>query len=101
MSKKYTQYKRFIGDMCRNFDKHDGAVMVELAFIYKIPTSWSKKKKANANNEIPIGDVDNNVKSVLDALEGIAYTNDRQVVAISASKAYGDDDLVYIKIEGV
>lgn len=37
------------------------------------------------------GDLDNRIKIILDALQGIAYTNDNQIVEIHASM--GDDKL--------
>lgn len=35
-----------------------------------------------------MGDVDNYVKAVLDALNGVAWDDDRQVVSLTASKLY-------------
>jgi Holliday junction resolvase RusA-like endonuclease len=37
-------------------------------------------------------DLDNQIKTVLDALEGLAYNNDSQVVDISAHKRYANYD---------
>ena len=37
-------------------------------------------------------DVDNLIKMVLDSLEGIAYKNDRQVVAVTARKRWTRPD---------
>ena len=44
---------------------------------------WYCKKACNG------GDLDNRLKVVLDALEGIIYKNDKQVVRISAEKIMG------------
>ena len=71
---------------------------MSMEFIFKIPKSWSKKKKATAYMEVPVGDIDNLCKGVMDALEGIAFVNDRQVVEITARKMYGEDDCVSVSL---
>ena len=43
-------------------------------------------------------DLDNCVKSVLDALNGTAYEDDSDIVRISATKSYGETDNVKIVI---
>lgn len=66
------------------------AMVVE--FQSKPPKSWSKQKQKKAlNKEIyPISrpDVDNLLKGVQDALNGVAYPDDSQIVAITARKVY-------------
>lgn len=60
---------------------------------YPVPRSWSKAKKAAALEGIyrpGKPDLDNVVKLVLDALNGTAYDDDKQVVYISARKAYSE-----------
>lgn len=55
-----------------------------------IPTSWSKKKqkehefKRHTNKP----DVDNLAKLVMDALNGVAYADDKQIYSLSVSKIY-------------
>lgn len=44
-------------------------------------------------------DIDNIIKAVLDALNGIAYKDDTQVVQVRASKVYQDDARVDVTIE--
>lgn len=58
---------------------------------FPIPNSWSKQKKELARNgELYPGkpDVDNLEKSILDALNGLAYSDDSQVIQLSISKYY-------------
>jgi Holliday junction resolvase RusA-like endonuclease len=43
-------------------------------------------------------DLDNLIKTVLDALNGIAYTDDKQIVRLGATKAYGTDPKILISI---
>lgn len=73
--------------------KFDGSVSINIEAIFKIPESWSKKKKwetidQGKRPEIR-PDIDNIVKIVMDALNGVAYKDDSQVVDISARKVYG------------
>ena len=57
-----------------------------------IPASWSKKKQQDAvTSEIrPTGkpDIDNYVKAVMDAGNGILWVDDSQVVELHSMKAY-------------
>lgn len=69
-----------------------GAVIARLAFYLPIPKSWSKKKRVMAlRGEIsPTGrpDTDNLVKSVTDAVNGVVYADDSQIINIIANKCY-------------
>lgn len=68
------------------------AVTVCVFLSVPMPASWSKKKKALAHLKPCVSrpDIDNTLKTVLDALNGIAYADDAQVFSVSASKFYGD-----------
>ena len=83
-----------------------GDVDVELMFVYAIPKSWPRwrKERAEEQHERPgIADVDNLTKQVLDALNGIAYDDDKQVVSLTCSKHYvtdvGDDAFTYVVVK--
>ena len=69
-----------------------GALEVSMNVGFPIPKSWSKKKTKEATDGIlkPITkpDLDNIAKLVLDALNGIVYKDDSQVVELSISKFY-------------
>ncbi len=60
--------------------------------IYKgVPKSWSMAKRARAldGQEIPgKPDLDNVAKAVLDALNGVTYADDAQVVRLVVQKQY-------------
>ena len=45
-----------------------------------------------------LGDVDNFLKAVLDALNGICYQDDAQVTHISATKNFGEPH-IFIELE--
>ena len=55
-----------------------GAIAVGMTFMFARPKSHKRLK--DKAPEFPPCDLDNLVKGVLDALPGIAYHNDRQVV---------------------
>lgn len=79
----------------------DKTLQVAIEAVYPIPQSFSKAKKNDAVNgdlrPTTKPDCDNVIKVVLDALNGIAYHDDKQVVCVSCSKYYGETG--YIKIQ--
>ena len=81
------------------------AFRVEISARYEVPQSWSKKKRAAAlAGEIQPQtkpDCDNLVKVVLDALNGVAYNDDRQVIYVACRKKYAEEGSVLVKIEEV
>ncbi len=80
-----------------------GAISLELVFGCKIPKSWSKKKTEEAQNgfirHISKPDLDNLIKAVKDALNGIIWQDDSQVFNIIADKVYVDKPRTWIKIK--
>lgn len=70
----------------------EGPVAVSVVFMLKMPTNWSKAKKLLTQDQevLPTKkpDVDNLVKTVFDALNGLAYEDDKQIVELSARKVY-------------
>lgn len=69
-------------------------VELVITAYYAIPKSWPKKKQqlAQAGELRPMvkPDADNIVKIISDALNGLAYKDDAQVVTVSFEKWYGD-----------
>lgn len=80
----------------------DRPLMVSLLIFLPIPKSESRKKRAlMANGEIlptKKPDVDNVMKSVLDALNGLAYRDDSLICVASASKKYAESPKVLVEI---
>lgn len=82
----------------------DVPVKAYIEVIIPIPKSWSNKKHiaAEKGEIVPTarnGDVDNYGKSILDALNGLAYEDDAQVTTLYVTKKYGSDPYVLVKIE--
>jgi Holliday junction resolvase RusA-like endonuclease len=80
-----------------------GPLCVVLTLHCGIPASWSRRKRVDAITRIisPTGkpDVDNVVKLVLDAMNGVFYLDDKQVVELHASKYYSDVPRIEVSIE--
>lgn len=101
-------YEKLIGECYKEQDNRvfNGAISVSIEAVFKIPTSWSKKKTwetidQGKRPEIR-PDIDNIVKVVLDGLNGIAYEDDSQVVEVNAKKVYGlGYEGVHINVEAV
>ena len=79
-----------------------GALEVAVSAHYPIPASWSKRKRAQAlRNEIRPTvkpDLDNVVKAVLDALNGVAYVDDCQVVDSHGRKSYSERPSLLVQV---
>lgn len=82
-------------------EKIDGPVKLSCSFIYEPPKSWSKKKRAEAMGawKTTRPDRDNLEKLVADALNGIAYDDDGQVVTGPSMKFYGPEAATIIQVE--
>lgn len=65
----------------------DAALKVNLTFTFIRHKSVTAKKRPHPNVK---PDLDKLVRAVLDALTGVAWRDDAQVVAIEAVKVYGD-----------
>lgn len=79
-----------------------GPVLLEMHMLHPIRESWSKKKKAGAlSGEIAPTikcDADNCLKAVCDALNGIVWKDDVQVVNVSLSKRFAETPGVKVRI---
>lgn len=80
-------------------------VSVEIVAVYAIPKSASKKKREQMlNGEIlptKKPDYDNIAKIITDALNGVAFHDDAQVVYSTQLKLYGEIPRVEVDINGV
>lgn len=68
---------------------------VEIKFVYEIPKSWPKWKRAQVGSGLPKvsrPDTDNLVKTVLDALNSVAYEDDSFIYNMTATKIYSDTE---------
>jgi Holliday junction resolvase RusA-like endonuclease len=72
-----------------------GPLAMEVHFILYRPKSLPRRLVHHVRKP----DLDNFIKAVKDALKGLIYRDDSQIVRLSASKAYGDPPRVELIIE--
>ena len=80
-------------------------IELSITFCYRRPKNHyrSKNKELILKDDAPFyksskADLDNLVKFVADSLNGIFYKDDSQIVSIYASKVWGAEDYVFVKI---
>lgn len=103
--KKTRAYEHLVRDSflaTADHEKIDGPVEVEIIALYKVPSSFNKKKKAQALQGIiqptKVPDCDNIAKAICDALNGLAYDDDKQIISLKVTKRYSNDELVRVSI---
>lgn len=89
------------------YTKMAGTLKVDIIAFFEPPVSTPKKNRwSMINGFIPYykkPDIDNVIKSVMDALNGVAYYDDRNVIAVYGFKCYGEynhTDVVITEIGG-
>ena len=107
--KRIVEYKEAIKEMVRSqlpdhfsiIPKGTPIGINRLNYQFEIPVSWSKKKKAEAHWMTSRPDLHDNLnKALFDALEGIIWEADHNVVRINnLEKFYGENNLITIEIE--
>ena len=91
---------------CGNYRYHDDVPLIVAIFVHiEPPQSASNIKKTRMLNhaEYPLKkpDVDNVAKIILDALNGIAYRDDKQVVTLIVKKSFAGESGVGVTISEV
>jgi Holliday junction resolvase RusA-like endonuclease len=101
-SKDYKKYVALHARQAYAWSPIRGAVKMSVDVYKKMPKSFTKKQKEQAlsGELLPIvkPDTDNYVKGIKDALNGICYMDDAQVVDESVRKFYSDEPRVEIGI---
>lgn len=81
----------------------EGALMLELNLYFSIPKSTRKKDlpamRTGGIRPVKRPDLDNCLKAVCDALNGIAYKDDSQIVGAVVQKFYSDEPRAEIEIK--
>lgn len=102
-SKDYKDYVRLAAAEHAPAGLLEGPLGMVLTVYRSIPKSFSKKKAALAEDgEIrPVSkpDVDNYLKGVKDALKGVIWKDDSQVVEVFAQKRYSSRPRIEVKIK--
>lgn len=97
---KTRRYEKLIRDSWTYGIVQGDALKISMAFAFPPPTSLSKRKQDAMiymlRTKKP--DLDNLVKAVLDALNGVAFDDDSKVAEIFAQKLYAPEPYVEVKI---
>lgn len=87
----------------RDKTKYEKAISVTIRFYRKVQKSISKKEhvRRTEGHVRPIvkPDLDNYIKSTLDALNGVIWTDDATIVELNTSKWYADDPRIEIEVK--
>ena len=81
----------------------DKPISLTIKAYYEIPKSFSKSKRLQALQgqlrPLVKPDIDNVCKSVLDALNGVAYYDDKQVISVVCEKWYAEKGCLEIEVK--
>lgn len=101
-SRSYKDYVRLVAAEQSPEKLLEGPLVVLLKVFKPIPRSFSKKKAEQAEGCIvrPVTkpDVDNYVKILCDALNGVIWRDDSQVVELNVGKYYGNKPRIEVEI---
>lgn len=90
-----TRYERLVAQSARAAGARPaaGPVAVEMEIRFPIPKSWPKRRREAADGQphTQRPDLDNLVKSVLDGLNGVAFSDDAQVHSVKTRKVWSAD----------
>ncbi|MCG2556919.1 RusA family crossover junction endodeoxyribonuclease [Staphylococcus epidermidis] len=102
MPTSYTKHKTYIQKQIPKL-LTDKKLKVSLYFYFEPPKSWSKKQKL-----ISIGqykrtkpDIDNLIKTVLDAANDHLWKDDNQIAHIESFKQYAEEAKIIMNVEEV
>ena len=79
-------------------------ISIKILFKFKIPKSYTKKQHSDALGGIlrpSRADIDNYIKSVLDGLNKVAYSDDRYIYKIEAEKMFAEEDETIVEIKSL
>lgn len=96
-SRHYGSYVRMVAATYAPAELLDQALKLTCCFVIQKPASKPRRCLHPATKP----DLDNLVKAVKDALEGVLYTNDSRIVEIAARKVYGTPPGVQVQLEEV
>ena len=104
--KKTRDYERLVKQVYElqvGEDLGESALLVEIDFYFAIPKSYTKKRRMAIERGEEVytkrPDLDNLAKTITDALNGIAYKDDSQIIEMNLKKHYSPEDKVVVAIE--
>ena len=98
MPKEYVNHKEMLKWHFNRFEHFGkGKIRLEVLFAFKMPARGLKRRMY----DMPVPDIDNLVKTLMDSMQGILFDDDRQIVEISAKKIYSEVNCYIVKMEKV
>lgn len=90
----------FIDKYGYEFKEYNDVVRMNIRVNYAVPKSLSNKKKRELlySPYLKKPDCDNIEKSIMDALNGVAYVDDCQVYDVHTIKRYNTEDFIIIEV---
>ena len=79
----------------------NGTVALAVVVQYEPPHSWPQwKRMLSVQRRLAVGrpDCDNVLKLIGDALNGVAYGDDRQIARATVERVYGPEDVVVLAL---
>lgn len=98
----YEAYVKMCYIQAANGIKLNGAICADIICYYSVPTSVSKKKREKMLcgyypcQKKP--DIDNIIKSIFDALNTIAFDDDKQITLMLVKKVYGEVPRIEVRL---
>jgi Holliday junction resolvase RusA-like endonuclease len=106
--KESREYKEYVALIARQYAPKkpiEGALSVNIKIYRQIPKSTTKKDRAlflaGIKRPVVKSDTSNYVKGIEDALNGIIYKDDSQIVDLYAAKYYSDNPRVEISVKEI
>ena len=97
------EYEKAVKEAYKGNYFFDGEyISIKILFKFKIPKSYTKKQRSDALAGIlkpSRADIDNYIKSVLDGLNKVAYSDDRYIFRIEAEKIFAEEDETIVEIK--
>ena len=98
-------YKKHVKEVAKEYapsELLETPLHVRMTFSKQYLRSWTKKQRANAEDGILLPttkpDIDNLSKGIMDALNGVIWKDDSQVVELLLSKIYDDEHYADVEI---
>jgi len=85
--KETREYEKLISELYTGVAFTEGPLEVELVFDNDKTEILIRELRPKSNPSKLRGDIDNYAKAILDALNGVAYTDDKQIVCLYVEKA--------------
>lgn len=108
--KKTADYEKLVRESFYNsldnkYYKLDGPIEAFIDGVFEVPKSTSNKKReeilSNTTYYTKKPDSDNIAKSILDALNELAYDDDSQVSILHTTKVYGETAKVKVRLKQI